>query len=100
MEKYSFDAGGVRVKYFVVKGTDGNVRTAFDACDVCGGSQGYSQRGSDVVCNKCSRNFKINALGSENLGGGCWPSFLEHKIEGNNVLIKKSDIVAGAFRFR
>jgi uncharacterized membrane protein len=32
---YGYDAGGVEVKYFVLKSADGEYRAAFDACDVC-----------------------------------------------------------------
>ena len=99
MTKYSFDVNGVKVNYFVGRGSDGKVRTAFDACDVCGGYKGYRQRGIDVVCINCGRTFKISDLGTNNKGGGCWPSHLEHKIEGGNVIIKKSDLKNGAFRF-
>ena len=100
IKKYSYDADGVKVNYFVVKGSDGKIRTAFDGCDSCGGYKGYSQRGSDVVCNNCGNVFKIDSIGTKNTPGGCWPSYLSHKIEEGNVLIEKSEIADGAFRFR
>ena len=99
MIKHSFDAEGVQVNYFIVKGADGQVRTAFDACDVCGGHLGYHQEGSDVVCDKCGRFFNIDDIGSKNTGGGCWPSYLGHKIEGDNVLISKTELNEGKWRF-
>jgi len=100
VEFYEFDSNGIKVNYFVVKGSDGKPRTAFDACDVCGGYKGYSQRGKDVVCNNCGRVFKIDDIGSKNGPGGCWPSFLDHEIEGDNILIKESELEKGVFRFR
>ena len=101
MKKYSFDADGVKVNYFVVKGTDEEVRTAFDACDVCGGYKGYRQQGTDVICNNCGRHFRIDDIGAKNKPGGCWPSFLSNRIEGGDyVLIETSEIAQGAFRFR
>ena len=60
MQKYSYNANGVEVVYFTVLGSDGEIRTAFDACDVCGGYMGYKQQGEDVVCNKCGRVFNID----------------------------------------
>jgi len=99
MKKYSYTTNGIKVNYFVVEGSDGKIRTAFDACDVCGGYKGYSQRGGDVVCNNCGNVFKIDSIGTKNKPGGCWPSFLSNKIEGDNILIKKSEIADGAFRF-
>lgn len=101
MQKFAFNANGVNVKYIVVKDKNGVIRTAFDACDVCGGYKGYSQKGDDVVCNNCGRAFEIESLGTKNVrGGGCWPSFLDHKIESKNILISKSELQKGAFRFK
>lgn len=99
IKKLSFNADGVNVKYFVVLGTDGEPRVAFDACDVCGGYKGYSQQGDDIACNNCGRVFSIDGLGTKNKGYGCWPSFLSHEVVDGNVIIKKADIREGAFRF-
>lgn len=93
---YSFNSNGVEIKYFVVKGSDGKVRTAFNACEVCGGSRGYRQEGGDVVCNKCGRRFKIDDLGKANLGGGgCMPGYLPHTIDSEDIVIKKKDLETG-----
>lgn len=88
-------------EYFVVKDKFGNVKTAFNACDVCYKSKkGYSQKGEDMVCNNCGNHYVISGLGTKNLrGGGCWPGYLPSKIEGNHLVIKKSDFNAGAYRF-
>ena len=99
LTKYSYEVNGVSVNYFVGLGSDGEVRTAFDACDVCGGEKGYYQRGDDLVCINCGRVFSIDSLGSSNLGGGCWPSFLSYTIEGDNVLIPEDELIAGAYKF-
>jgi len=99
LTKYDYNAKGTNVKYFVVLGSDGEVKTAFDGCDVCGGHKGYSQRGSDVICNNCGKVFRIDDIGTKNGPGGCWPSFLDHKIEGDTILISKTELAKGAFRF-
>lgn len=96
---YAYDAGGTEVRFFAVLGSDGKVRTALDACDVCGGYKGYSQQGSDMVCRNCGRHFRIEDLGSMNQGGGCWPGFLEHEIDGDSVLIRKPDLAAAKGMF-
>jgi len=100
VEKYTYDTGDTIVTYLVALGTDNEIRTAFDACDVCGGSLGYSQRGQDVVCDKCGKFFKIDDIGSKNGPGGCWPSFLDNSIQDGYVLISKADLETGAYRFR
>lgn len=96
---YEYNDNGVIIKYFMVLGSDGKPRTAFDACDVCGGSKGYQQMGSDIKCRNCGRVFSIDGLGTKNKGYGCWPSYLPHEELDNNVRIQVSDIIAGRSRF-
>ncbi|MFH1447586.1 MAG: DUF2318 domain-containing protein [Candidatus Micrarchaeota archaeon] len=97
---YSFDSGFREVRFFAVMGMDGNPHVAFDACDVCGGRKGYRQDGNDMVCNNCGRHFKIEDIGSANLGGGCWPSYLPYEVDGQNIVINKADLAKGAVMFR
>jgi uncharacterized membrane protein len=99
VQKFNYNANGITVTYFAVKGSDGEIRTAFDACDVCGGKQGYEQQGTDIACTKCGKVFKIDGLGTQNKGYGCWPSFLSHTIKDGQLIIKTSELEAGAFRF-
>ncbi|MBT7903088.1 DUF2318 domain-containing protein [Candidatus Woesearchaeota archaeon] len=96
---YEYDSAGTKVRYFAVLGSDNQVHTAFDACDVCGGSQGYVQVGSKMKCNKCGTSFEIDDIGTKNKPGGCWPSFLAHAIEDDFVLINGADLEQNKFRF-
>lgn len=96
---YTYKDNGVNVNYFVVLGSDGKPRTAFDACDVCGGYKGYEQRGSDIVCRNCGKVFRIDGLGTQNRGSGCWPSYLPHQVEGDEIFIKITDIEEGRHWF-
>lgn len=95
----SLDVNGVDVDFFAVRGSDGNVRTAFDACDICGGSKGYRQEGNDMVCNNCGLHFEIDDIGTKNRGGGCWPSYLSHETDGDRIIISEAEIAAGKWRF-
>jgi uncharacterized membrane protein len=96
---YSYDAGGVEVKYFVLKSSDGKVRAAFDACDVCfAQKKGYHQEGDEMVCNNCGRRFpstKINVL-----EGGCNPSPLDRIVKGDTLVLKTADVQAGVQYFQ
>jgi len=91
---------GVTIKYFTLKGSDGQIHTAFDACDVCyNAKQGYEQRGDDMVCKNCGNMYPTNGIGSENVGGGCWPGYLEtNKIDGN-LVITESSLAKGKYYF-
>ena len=99
VQKYDYNANGVKVTYFAVKGSDGKIRTAFDACDVCGGKKGYTQKGNDIECNNCGRVFSIDGLGTKNKGYGCWPSYLSHFIKDGKVMINMKELEQGKHRF-
>jgi uncharacterized membrane protein len=96
---YSYDAGGIEVKYFVLKSSDGKIRAAFDACDVCfAQKKGYHQEGDEMVCNNCGRRFpstKINVL-----EGGCNPSPVDRTVQGDTLVLKTSDLQAGVQYFQ
>ena len=96
---YSYDAGGTQVKYFVLKSSDGKVRAAFDACDVCyAQKKGYHQEGDEMVCNNCGRRFpstKINVV-----EGGCNPSPVERTVKGDTLILKTADLQAGVQYFQ
>lgn len=99
-EHYSYEHEGTEVRYFAVLGQDGEPRVAFDACEVCfAAGKGYSQSGDSVTCNNCGLKFRIEGLGEENKGAGCWPAHLEHSIEDGKILIRKSDLAGGAYLF-
>ncbi|MBI3950295.1 MAG: DUF2318 domain-containing protein [Acidobacteria bacterium] len=78
------------ISFFVVKSSDGVVRAAFDACDVCFKShKGYWQEGDDVVCNNCGRHFP--SVSVNEVQGGCNPAPLARAVEGDQLVIKASD---------
>ena len=54
---FSLAAGdGITVNYFVLKSSDGVIRAAFDACDVCWpAGKGYYQSGDVMICRNCGR---------------------------------------------
>lgn len=95
---YSLVDAGKSIDFFVLKSSDGVVRAAFDACDVCfGARKGYHQQGDLMICNNCGQQFpsvKINEL-----RGGCNPAPLERTVEGTELVIRSTDIATGAGYF-
>ncbi|MHB9098041.1 MAG: Fe-S-containing protein [Syntrophales bacterium] len=85
---------GVTVKYFIMKSSDGVIRAAFDACNVCWREgKGYTQKDDVMICNNCGRRFpstKINVV-----TGGCNPVALTRNVEGGKVVIKAEHILEG-----
>ncbi len=91
---FRFQDGGTELKFFVLKSSDGVIRAAFDACDVCfREKKGYSQDKDFMVCNNCGMKFHSSRINE--VAGGCNPSPLKRSVEGDAVVVAVSDLVAG-----
>jgi uncharacterized membrane protein len=91
---YEYKKEDVTIKYFILKSSDGIIRAAFDACDVCWSSgKGYYQSGDVMVCRNCGRRFP--SVRVNEVKGGCNPAPLYRNIENNKVVIKTNDILEG-----
>jgi uncharacterized membrane protein len=98
---YNYDSKGETAKYFAVKGSDGKIHVAIDACDVCYSTKlGYEQTDNVMTCRNCGQTFAINSIGTENLSGGCWPSYLPYEVDGENIIINKSELNQKLFMFQ
>jgi uncharacterized membrane protein len=96
---YSYDAGGTQVKYFVLKSSDGKVRAAFDACDVCyAQKKGYQQEGDEMVCGNCGQRFPSAQINE--VEGGCNPSPIERTVKGQDLVLSTSELQAGVQYFQ
>jgi uncharacterized membrane protein len=91
---FEYAHGSLKIKYFILKSSDGVIRAAFDACDVCWpAGKGYYQEGDHMVCRNCGRRFasiKVNEV-----KGGCNPAPLLRATEGDKVIIKVNDLLDG-----
>jgi len=98
---FEYESSGATIKFFAVNAGDGSIKTAFDACDVCFSSKkGYRQEKNTMICNNCGNKYPIDSLGTENKkGGGCWPGYLPSKVIGDNLVIEKSELDKGGYRF-
>jgi uncharacterized membrane protein len=93
---YRIDDGGKDIGFFVIKGSDGVLHTAFDACDVCfHEKKGYVQDGDFMICKNCNKKFAVVRIGPHAIGG-CNPSYLPHKQSAGNVIISVNDLKTGA----
>ncbi len=91
---YEYKKENVNIKYFILKSSDGIIRAAFDACDVCWrAGKGYYQSGDVMVCRNCGRRFP--SVRVNEVKGGCNPAPLNRDIENNKVVIKTNDILDG-----
>jgi uncharacterized membrane protein len=95
---FLYDQDGQYVKFFVVKSVDGEIRAAFDACDVCfPAKKGYTQDGDFMICNNCGRRFHSSRINVEQ--GGCNPAPLKRSVVGDQLVIKVADVVQGTRYF-
>ena len=89
---------GITVRFFILKSSDGVIRAAYDACDVCWREgKGYQQDGDFMVCRNCGQRFasvKVNEI-----KGGCNPAPLNRTVVGDKLVIKIADIVQGSHYF-
>jgi uncharacterized membrane protein len=84
----------ITIQYFILKSSDGVIRAAFDACDVCWpAGKGYQQSGDVMVCRNCGRKF-ASVMVNE-VKGGCNPAPLQRKIEDGKVVLQVKDIISG-----
>jgi uncharacterized membrane protein len=93
-QHFSYTAGTQTINYFILKSSDGVIRAAFDACDVCWpAGKGYVQQGDQMICRNCGRKF--DSVRINEVKGGCNPAPLNRRIEGDRLIIQKVDILDG-----
>lgn len=80
---YSVEVDGTQMEVIAVKDSDGNIRTAFNTCQICydSGNGYYKQEGNELVCQNCGNSFTMEQIGES--AGGCnpWPILEEDKTE-------------------
>jgi len=92
---YKVSLNNGEVHFFAVKGADGRISTALDACDVCYKERkGYQQQGDVMLCRNCSLTFPIDRIGPSSVGG-CNPHFLPSQVEGDRLVIAVEQLQGG-----
>ena len=84
------------MRFIVIQKPDRSLAVAFDACQICG-TQGYYQKGSEVICRNCASDIVIATIGTP---GGCNPVPLKSYIEGGTLVIDESALDGGVGTFR
>ena len=72
---YKADLDGTEIELVALKDSKGNLRTAFNACQVCysSGRGYYRQEGKYLVCQNCENSFTIDQVGIASGGCNPWP---------------------------
>jgi high-affinity iron transporter len=96
LHRFIVDDQGVHVRFIVIQKPDHSLAVALDACAICG-TQGYYQKGSEVICKNCSSNIVIGTIGTT---GGCNPIPLKSHVEGGTLVIDEAALDGGVSTFR
>lgn len=78
---YPIEVDGTNMEVIAVKDSTGNIRTAFNTCQICYGSgRGYYvQSGNFLVCQNCGNRFSMDQVEIESGGCNPWPIFDKNK---------------------
>lgn len=87
----NYDSNGVIIQFIVVRGTDGEVKIAFNTCQACNPSPRayFVQEGEYLKCENCASLFHIDKIGVEK--DGCNPIVVEEKEVSENKIIITTD---------
>lgn len=95
LHRFGFTSGNRLVRFLAMKGADGKIRTALDACEICG-SFGYLQEGKNLLCLNCAAEINPLTMG---IGGGCNPIPLPSEITATAVRVATSHLEKAARLF-
>lgn len=78
---YTIEVDGTQMEVLAVLDSDGNIRTAFNTCQICysSGRGYYVQEGDVLVCQNCGNRFTVDQVEIEYGGCNPWPIFSENK---------------------
>lgn len=97
---YTYESGASQVRFFTVADDNGDVHVGIDACDICySANLGFHQNASKMQCNSCGKSFEVKGIGSDNVPGSCWPSFVRYEISDGFMLIDTKFLDTRAYMF-
>lgn len=78
---YPVKVDGTQMEVIAVKDSEGNIRTAFNTCQICysSGRGYYVQDGKVLVCQNCGNRFTVDQIEIESGGCNPWPIFSKDK---------------------
>lgn len=97
-----YGINGTSVRFFLVKDSDGMIHSALDSCPKCFRKHmGFRQFNSELMVeNCCNMAFPIKNITLEGCSiPKCHPAFLPSQIIGDQLVVAKSDLLAGSYMF-
>ncbi len=96
LHRFEARENGVAVRFWLYQKPDGKVAAVFDACQICG-PVGFYKGPNGVVCKNCAAPINGQSVGT---AGGCNPIPLHAEQTADTVIIRETDIAAGAHIFQ
>lgn len=94
---YTDDAGR-KLRFILARGSDGQVRSVFDACRQCYVyHRGFRVAAGELICRVCGNHYPIDHMMTGK--ASCVPENLPHQEFGQSVRIKISDLKSGRALF-
>lgn len=98
LHHFAASVQGREVRLIAILDASDTVRAALDACQICG-SQGYYQRGQNVICRNCAAAIFVPTIGRT---GGCNPIPFDppYQVKGDTLVIPEIALDAAAAHFK
>jgi high-affinity iron transporter len=96
LHRFEARENGTAIRFWLYQKPDGKVATVFDACQICG-PVGFYEGPNGVVCKNCAAPINGQSMGT---AGGCNPIPLRSEQTADAVIIRETDIAAGAHIFQ
>jgi uncharacterized membrane protein len=88
------DDAGKRLRFVLARGTDGKIRSVFDACRQCFTfHRGYQVVGGELICRVCGNHYRIDRMTEGK--ASCVPASLPHEDASGTVRIRTADLRTG-----
>lgn len=95
LHRYQANVNGTEIRFLLLRKTDGDVTTVYDACSICG-AVGFYKSGGTIICKNCAAPINAATVGQP---GGCNPIPLKSTVVGDNVVITATDLAEQAGQF-
>ncbi|HUY26023.1 MAG TPA: Fe-S-containing protein [Candidatus Binataceae bacterium] len=92
------DPAGRRLRFILARGTDGKVRSVFDACRQCFTyHSGFKISHDQLICRVCGNHYPIEHMAEGK--ASCVPAGLPHQEARGTITIRTSDLESGRYLF-
>lgn len=92
LKKYTFVQDGTKVRFIVIKRSDGTYGTGLDACKICGPIGYFQEEGNNanIICKNCNAPISIPTVG---MPGGCNPVSVKSEVRDGMVILDAAELV-------